>query len=39
MHFCFKLGKTAAETNKMLTTAYGSDAVTEKTVLNWFQMF
>jgi hypothetical protein len=32
------LAETAAETHKMLVTAYVSDAVTKKTVFKWFQM-
>jgi hypothetical protein len=39
MQFCFKLGKTAAKTHEIHVTAYGSDAVTRKTVFKRFQRF
>ncbi len=39
MNFCFKLGKTATETNKMLQKVYGERAVKNKTVFKWFEKF
>jgi hypothetical protein len=32
MKFCFKLGKTAAETHEMLVRVYGDTAVSRKAV-------
>ncbi len=37
--FCFKLGKTATETYKMLQKVYVETAVTNKTVFKWFRIF
>uniref|UniRef100_A0A670JLM1 Mos1 transposase HTH domain-containing protein n=1 Tax=Podarcis muralis TaxID=64176 RepID=A0A670JLM1_PODMU len=39
MKFCFKLGKSASETHKMLTIVYRDEAVTRKTVYEWFKCF
>ncbi|GBO02755.1 Putative uncharacterized protein FLJ37770 [Araneus ventricosus] len=37
--FCFKLGKTATETHRMLVTVYGVEAVSKKCVFEWFKGF
>ncbi len=39
MKLCFKLGKTATETYKMLQKVYGETAVTNKNVFEWFGRF
>jgi hypothetical protein len=39
MQFCFKLGKAAVETIEMLAKAYGSHAVTKKTVFMFIVFF
>jgi hypothetical protein len=36
--FCFKVGKTAAETH-MLLEAYGDDALSQTTTDEWFKPF
>ncbi|GBN15395.1 Putative uncharacterized protein FLJ37770 [Araneus ventricosus] len=37
--FCFKLGKTAAETHEMLGKLYSVDAMSKKRVFEWFKRF
>lgn len=37
--FCFKLGKTAVETYKMLQQAYGEDCLSRGRVFEWFGRF
>jgi transposase len=37
--FSFKVGKTTAETHKMLPEAYGDDALSETTNYEWFRRF
>jgi len=37
--FCFKIGKTAMETYKLLQQAYGEDATGRTQVFNWFRRF
>ena len=37
--FCFKLQKSAKETNEMLKLVYGDAALTMKTVYKWFERF
>jgi transposase len=39
MKFCFKLGKTATETNEMFVRVYEDAAVSRKTVYQWFERF
>ncbi|GBM79162.1 Putative uncharacterized protein FLJ37770 [Araneus ventricosus] len=39
IRFCFKLGKTATETHKILMKVYGVDAVSKKCVSEWFKRF
>ncbi len=39
MKFCFKLGKTATETNIMLQNVNVETTVTNKTIFNWFKRF
>jgi len=39
MKFCFKLIKSAKETNEMLKLVYGDAAVTINTVHKWFEQF
>jgi hypothetical protein len=38
-HAVLLLGKIAAELHEVLITAEGSDSVTKKTVIEWFQSF
>jgi len=33
--FCFRLGKTAAETNIMLCLAYGNEILSKRTTSEW----
>jgi hypothetical protein len=35
--FCFKIGKTAAETYELLQQAYGEDAMGRTHVFHWFR--
>ena len=37
--FCFKIGKTATETYKLLQQAYGEDAMSHTQVFDWFRQF
>jgi inorganic pyrophosphatase len=37
--FCFKLGKTAAETHRMLTEAFGEQALSQARTFEWFKHF
>jgi hypothetical protein len=37
--FCAKLGKSASETQQMLTEAYGADAVKKSSVFEWHKRF
>jgi hypothetical protein len=37
--FCFKVGKTATETQKMLREAYGDDALSQTTTYESFKRF
>ena len=37
--FCFKIGKTATETYKLLQQAYAEDAMRRKQVFDWFRRF
>ena len=37
--FCFKIGKTATETYKLLQQAYGEDAMGRTQVFDWFRRF
>jgi hypothetical protein len=37
--FCFKLGKTASETNEMLKTAFGDNAMGRTQTSEWFSRF
>jgi hypothetical protein len=37
--FCFKLGKTAAETHKMLKEAFGDNALGLTQTYEWFKRF
>lgn len=37
--FCFKLGKTATETFKMIEEAYKDESLSRKNVFKWFAMF
>jgi len=37
--FCFKLGKTAAETLECLKTVYGDEALKKTAVYDWFKRF
>jgi transposase len=39
MKFCFKLGKSSAETHEMLVEVYGDAAVARKTVYKWSERF
>jgi len=39
MKFCFKLQKSAKETQEMLKLVYGDAAVTMETVYKWFERF
>jgi transposase len=39
MKFCFKLGKSAAETHEMLVEVCGDAAVALKTVYKWSERF
>lgn len=35
--FCFKLGKTATETNDMIKLTFGEDAMSRARVFEWFR--
>lgn len=37
--FCFKLGKTAAETHRMLDDAFGVDAMSKSKMFSWHKCF
>jgi hypothetical protein len=37
--FCFKVGKTAAETRNMLREAYSDDPLSQTTTYEWFKRF
>jgi hypothetical protein len=37
--FCFKLNKTAAETNRMLKEAFGKQALSQTRTFVWFKRF
>jgi hypothetical protein len=37
--FCFKLGKTALETHRMLKEAFGDNAVRQTQTYEWFKRF
>jgi len=37
--FCFKLNKTAAETNRMLKEAFGEHALSHARTFEWFKRF
>jgi len=37
--FCFKIGKTATETYKLLQQTYGEDAMGHTQVFDWFRRF
>ena len=37
--FCVKLGKSAAETSEMLTTAYGPSFMSQATIYRWHRRF
>jgi len=37
--FCFKIGKTATETYKLLQQAYGEDAMGRTQMFDWFRRF
>jgi len=37
--FCFKIGKTATETYKLLQQAYGEDAMGRTQAFDWFRRF
>jgi len=37
--FCFKLGNTEVETQKMLKEAFGGNAVGQKQTYKWFKHF
>ena len=37
--FCFKIGKTATETYRLLQQAYGEDAMGRTQVFDWFRQF
>ena len=37
--FCYKLGKTATETRKILVQVYGKNSVSRKCVYEWFKRF
>jgi hypothetical protein len=37
--FCFKVGKTAAETHNTLHETYGDDALSQTTTYEWFKRF
>jgi len=37
--FCFKIGKTATETYRLLQQAYGEDAMGRTQVFDWFRWF
>jgi hypothetical protein len=37
--FCFKLGKTASETNRMLKEAFGDNALGQSQTYEWFKHF
>jgi hypothetical protein len=39
LKFCFKLGKTAAETHKMLKEAFGDNALGLTHTCGWFKRF
>lgn len=39
LYFCFKLGKSCAQAKEDICTAYGEDAITERTCRNWYQRF
>lgn len=37
--FCFKFGKTAAETLEYLKTVYGDEVLNKTAVYDWFKQF
>jgi hypothetical protein len=37
--FCFKLGKTASETQRMLKEAFGYNALRQTQTYEWFKLF
>ncbi|PNF29661.1 hypothetical protein B7P43_G15773 [Cryptotermes secundus] len=37
--FCFKLGKTAAETHQMLKQAFGENSLGQTKTYNWYKRF
>ena len=37
--FCFKLGKTAAETNQMMQKVYGNECLSHPFIYEWFKRF
>jgi hypothetical protein len=37
--FCFKLGKTASETNRMLKEEFGDNALGQMQTYEWFKHF
>jgi hypothetical protein len=37
--FCFRVGKTAAETHNMLLEAYSDDASSQTMTCKWFKRF
>jgi hypothetical protein len=37
--FCFRVGKTAAETRNMLCEAYNDDALSQTMTYDWFKFF
>ncbi|XP_054711183.1 protein GVQW3-like [Uloborus diversus] len=37
--FCFKLGKSAAETFELMKTVYGSEVLSRKNVFKWYARF
>jgi len=39
INFCFKLGKTAAETHKMLKKACGDNVLSQMQTYRWFKRF
>ena len=39
INFCFKIGKPATETYKLLQQAYGEDAMGRTQVFDWFRRF
>jgi hypothetical protein len=37
--FCFKLGKTAAETHKMLKQAFGDNSLGQTQTYDWYKRY